>query len=657
MTKDYSSNDSLGRGASEPQGLFGRLKRKWRKWKRNRDIVNEERNALLDINLKKRSKVPSGVIKPRQDQIVSTDFSRQAINEPEGRVLKKTGNLKQQPLGFWARIRRERKLRKQILEERKGMAQSVDKFSQRLKRATSKSGVELASDKDVPLKRSRRTILRFRKALIKIKNTFINAKGPQRILAAVPVISMFCWGIAPAMSERQNRFNAESYRMQAELSGFVQEKKYPEADIAAHRIMMLGICRMDDIFDYYDCLMEQGKEDKAWALLKSQEVAQREIDRGTYSFRFVQKILARKNISEENLNLAFIKLNEAISSRLSYGNETTARQLLASIYALRGDLQMATQILEPVQARDVAVTSEVLWLKWNIENGYSLQDVQAKAQSLLKDLDIKITANSRHLNETDISSRSKLLMILNRETEAREWIYDQANMNQETKTKWLREIDKLSLAIEFKKTPFNEKVVWEKVQPVIESDPENLFWIRIVTTLWATAKSNRNIEAYNYVQRRLDSETNSSTFLHMTAMSALVNRRWDLAREIYQRLLEMDSKDVVTLNNLATIMYRTPPKDYNAALKLIESALEIQPDNAEIRETKGQILARTGRLDESRKLLESCLPSMSNRWAIHNTLAQIYEIQGQKTMSRVHRDWMKSLKKPIDAPAIDELKP
>jgi tetratricopeptide (TPR) repeat protein len=657
MTKDYSSNDSLGRSVSELQGLFGRLKRKWRKWKRNRDIVNEERNALLDINLKKLSKVPSGVIKPRQDQIVSTDFSRQAINEPEGRVLKKTGNLKQQPLGFWARIRRERKLRKQILEERKGMAQSVDKFSQRLKRATSKSGVQLASDKDVPLKRSRRTILRFRKALIKIKNTFINAKGPQRILAAVPVISMFCWGIAPAMSDRQNRFNAESYRMQAELSGFVQEKKYPEADIAAHRIMMLGICRMDDIFDYYDCLMEQGKEDKAWALLKSQEVAQREIDRGTYSFRFVQKILARKNISEENLNLAFIKLNEAISSRLSYGNETTARQLLASIYALRGDLQMATQILEPVQARDVAVTSEVLWLKWNIENGYSLQDVQAKAQSLLKDLDIKITANSRQLNETDISSRSKLLMILNRETEAREWIYDQTNMNQETKAKWLREIDKLSLAIEFKKTPFNEKVVWEKVQPVIESDPENLFWIRIVTTLWATAKSNRNIEAYNYVQRRLDSETNSSTFLHMTAMSALVNRRWDLAREIYQRLLEMDSKDVVTLNNLATIMYRTPPKDYSAALKLIESALEIQPENAEIRETKGQILARTGRLDESRKLLESCLPSMSNRWAIHNTLAQIYEIQGQKTMSRVHRDWMKSLKKPIDAPAIDELKP
>ena len=150
MTKDYSSKDSLGRSASEPQGLFGRLKRKWRKWKRNRDIVNEERNALLDINLKKRSKVPSGVIKPRQDQIVSTDFSRQAINEPEGRVLKKTGDSKQQPLGFWARIRRERKLRKQILEERKGMAQSVDKFSQRLKRATSKSGVQLASDKDVP---------------------------------------------------------------------------------------------------------------------------------------------------------------------------------------------------------------------------------------------------------------------------------------------------------------------------------------------------------------------------------------------------------------------------------------------------------------------------------------------------------------------------
>jgi predicted Zn-dependent protease len=192
---------------------------------------------------------------------------------------------------------------------------------------------------------------------------------------------------------------------------------------------------------------------------------------------------------------------------------------------------------------------------------------------------------------------------------------------------------------------------------VIESDPENIFWIRIVTTLWATAKSNRNIEAYNYVQRRLDSETNSSTFLHMTAMSALVNRRWDLAREIYQMLLEMDSKDVITLNNLATIMYRTPPKDYNLALNLIESALEIQPENAEIKETKGQILARIGRLDESKQVLESCLSSMSNRWAIHNTLAQIYEMQGQKTMSRVHRDWMKSLKKPVDAPAVDELKP
>ena len=104
------------------------------------------------------------------------------------------------------------------------------------------------------------------------------------------------------------------------------------------------------------------------------------------------------------------------------------------------------------------------------------------------------------------------------------------------------------------------------------------------------------------------------------------------------------------------MLYKFPPYEYEEALKLIDRVVAKTPDNLGILETKGQILARMGRLDESKVILEKCLPILPNEWNLHNTLAQIYEIQGQKSRALAHRDRLSNLRKPSNAPLVDNIR-
>jgi tetratricopeptide (TPR) repeat protein len=252
-------------------------------------------------------------------------------------------------------------------------------------------------------------------------------------------------------------------------------------------------------------------------------------------------------------------------------------------------------------------------------------------------------------------------MIEGREAELRQWLAGLEGLTLTQKQTWSKEIDQISLANEMKRTPVDVGKVWVKLLPLLESNPDNLLWNRMATMIWAMPVGKRNEEAFAWVQKRLESSQVNLDFLRQAALAGHTAGAWQTVRPIYERLVSRDPNDVAALNNLAGIYYKFPPYNYPLGLEMINKAITLAPDNIGIQETKAQILARMGKTDEAKSILERCLVVFPNEWNIHNTLAQIYQLEGQNTRASAHRERLQSLKKPINAPLVDsigaELKP
>lgn len=643
-------HDEFGWGEHKP-GFFSPLKRKWQEYKLHKAILAEEKRALKQFH-KEIKGAPSADFSEMEPGKPKGPFAE----ESEGRVLKSGSAPQAKPVSFWARVRDDRALRREILEENKRAEMSYGPPAGGLNRPdTAGSDFGVGSSQDQSGDDSGPPAPTPRMMLQGLKVRLLNSRIPQWSLATVPAIAMFALVVVPAVTESDDNIAAINQRYQARLPELVKEKHWDEINLIAHRIFSTRLTRMDDLFAYSDMLMAQNQEIKAWNFLRSREDSQNEPERGLFLFRCAEKILGQKNLSPVMVNLALTKLVESLKHALPIETETRARQVLARYSSSRGDLESAYRVLEPIQSRDLTIASEILWLKWNINANTTLQDYQLDAQRLLGDLDIKL-AKVEKPTGAEIACRSRLLMLLNRENDARGWVAGLGSLSNEEKTTWSRELDQLSLALAVKRTPIDEKQIWLKLLPLLESDPDNMLWHRIATSLWAAPRTEKNEEAFQWVQNRINSSKVSLPFLRQAAMNGHMNGRWDLVRPVYRKIVELDPADVASLNNLAGILYKFPPFQYEEALKLMDRALAPNPDNLGLLETRGQILARMGKLDEAREILERCLPVLPNEWNIHNTLAQIYELQGQKSRGQVHRERMASLKKPNNAPLIDDIK-
>ena len=627
----------------QPQtGIFQGLKNWWRDYKFNRQIIAEERRALKEIQAAQKPKRP--------DSPGSYADFENSVND--GRVVKLAEATKPEQLSFFQQLRLDRQIRKEILAERSKTATTLEERSvvkpNRL--AGSQFGVggdkEAIGDDGGPKNRVLKMVIQA------VSKKLLAARIPQWALSTLPVIMFFAWAIVPGMTESEDRFAATTKKLQTQLPEFVRNRQWKESELTVYLILSSRLTQIDDVFAYYDTLIGLNEPAKALTFLVSQEVTQKDFDRGNFLYFFATKILETKSLSSSLLQQVVAKLEEALKNRLSPGNEIKARQLLSRIMASQGQLQLAYKILEPIQSKSVEVASEVLWLRWNVSETNSIIDLQSNCRRLLDEIDAKI-ANTEKLDDSLIGSRARLLMMMGQEQNLRSWLAAQPQLSKEDKSRWSQSIDQLSLVAEFKRTPLREDYVWQKLIPLLESDPENIMWNRIATTLWSAPKSAKNAEAFDWVKTKLDSGKASIDFLKLAANAAHMQARWELLRPIYLKIVEQDPNDVPSLNNLAAILYKFTPYDYETAMKRIDQAIAKSPNNLGILETKGQILARMGKLDESKVILEKCLPLFPNEWNIHNTLAQIYDIEGQKARAQAHRERLAVLKKPDNAPLVD----
>ena len=648
---DDFSWDQPRSGSSFFQGIKNSLQR----WQFERKRTAAERKSLKLFLKEQKSKT---VDPERQSSSLSNnrDSGGFESSAADGKLVKVGKQFEPQKLSFLQKLKQDRELRREILAERRSSDAALDIRSVAAPNRVSKSEFGVGGESQAfgdnlggPPVKSVKSIL------ISLGQKLVEARIPQWAIATLPVIMIFNWAIIPGVTNSEDRYAATTSKLQSKLPAFVEAGQWKEADLSGRRILGSNLSKIDDVFAYYDTLIGLKEPIKGWNFLVSQEETQKELERGSYFFRFAEKILNMQNLNPALINQAVSKLTEALKNPLAPATEVKARQLLSRIIASRGDLQTAYKILEPVQSQNVVIASEVLWLKWNLSETTGILDIQGNARRLLDDLDRQL-AKSESIDETMIGCRSRLLMMMDQEPALRGWIAALPKLSNEEKVKWSKEIDQLSLAAEIKRKPIREDYVWQKLLPLIELDPDNMLWCRIATTLWAAPKSDKNAEAFQWVQKHIESGKASANFMRQASMSAHMQARWDLARPIYRKIVEQNPDDMASTNNLAGVLYKFPPYEYEEALKLIDRVVAKTPDNLGILETKGQILARMGRLDESKLILEKCLPILPNEWNLHNTLAQIYEIQGQKARAMAHRDRLSNLRKPSNAPLVDNIR-
>jgi tetratricopeptide (TPR) repeat protein len=355
------------------------------------------------------------------------------------------------------------------------------------------------------------------------------------------------------------------------------------------------------------------------------------------------------------------RLQESMKRNITADKQTNARRILARFSSSQGDLESALKFLQPIENNDAAVATDVLWIRFNMSQETGILNLKATVNRLMGQIDDEISKNNGKLTDTLIGAKIKLFMIEGREAELRQWLAGLEGLTLTLKQTWSKEIDQISLANEMKRTPVDVGKVWVKLLPLLESNPDNLLWNRMATMIWAMPVGKRNEEAFAWVQKRLESSQVNLDFLRQAALAGHTAGAWQTVRPIYERLVSRDPNDVAALNNLAGIYYKFPPYNYPLGLEMINKAITLAPDNIGIQETKAQILARMGKTDEAKSILERCLVVFPNEWNIHNTLAQIYQLEGQNTRASAHRERLQSLKKPINAPLVDsigaELKP
>lgn len=131
---------------------------------------------------------------------------------------------------------------------------------------------------------------------------------------------------------------------------------------------------------------------------------------------------------------------------------------------------------------------------------------------------------------------------------------------------------------------------------------------------------------------------------HLAIGGVLLGRQqFDGAIHHFEVGLRHNPKSVALLNNLAWCLSHSDSAATERAMKLIDSALERagkeSNQRAEVLETRGQILAKAGRLSEAIVDLEQALPRLHQPAGAHATLASVYDRLGQTSLADAHRQF------------------
>ena len=646
----------------EESGFIKALARRWNSWREHRRILAAERRELRRFEADERrardgapaqirempkpsSRSYSSGDAPSDDETVVSRARRQPDDRETSFDVPPGGG------GLFAQWREAARMRQEIRKERKAIEGELRKGF------TSPKGPvgpeddfsvgrtsQGAVDQDENLKFS------FSRLLSTLWFDLIDLRIPQWLAAIVPSVVFLFAAVIPALTDTSANAATHRQKYAEKWPDLADAGTWKAAELCGSRLLMGGTFDIDDDFRYFDCLMNTDNQARALRFLLSRESQVRSGDLAKFRFRLAEQLTRTPDIARRPglRNLAFAKLRESTAGPLPEKDEEKARQMLANIAIMQGNFDAAEGYLEPIASRSPFIAADLLFLKFNRASDDELGQIRSAASSLLVNIDTGRRVES--LGELSaLRARLRLLMILDREKEARAWLEKINDVSEVDRKAIALELEKLSLLTEGRKKPVKAEVLWTRLQPLLESEPDNQAWLRLALGIWARDARQPGSPLDRWVRERLQSDSADIEFLRQGSMAAHMNGRWDDSRAFYRKVLERQPNDVSALNNLSGLMYKFPPRDLDESLRLVEKALELAPKNLVILETKGQVLARMGRFDEAREILLRTIPALPKEWNLHNTLAQIYDREGDTRNASAHRNLLKTIPKPTDA--------
>ena len=186
----------------------------------------------------------------------------------------------------------------------------------------------------------------------------------------------------------------------------------------------------------------------------------------------------------------------------------------------------------------------------------------------------------------------------------------------------------------------------------------------VASLLSSLAASPKNHDLWNVLSRFVDRKSSDQAKLFASAMRLIethpdaldsdeymlwgnIARKWGKnveSRKLLEKSIALNPKNVIAANNLANLLYKEPPKDYNRALTLVEGVLAIEPTNPIYLETRGQILALLGQDARAIEDLSTSLNTFPDVPEIHETLGKLLRRSGRTELAMSHERRLKQLR-------------
>jgi tetratricopeptide (TPR) repeat protein len=129
------------------------------------------------------------------------------------------------------------------------------------------------------------------------------------------------------------------------------------------------------------------------------------------------------------------------------------------------------------------------------------------------------------------------------------------------------------------------------------------------------------------------------------AMDAWERHRPEEAREHLEIVFKLYPQTPLVANNLAWLLAFGESPELERSLQILNNLIAKYPDSPIFRETRGEVLTKTGRWREAVLDLEYALPSHKDNAHTHAALAEAYGGLGMKELAAQHASLAQSLKK------------
>ena len=203
-----------------------------------------------------------------------------------------------------------------------------------------------------------------------------------------------------------------------------------------------------------------------------------------------------------------------------------------------------------------------------------------------------------------------------------------------------------------KTDPHNVVSRLKLIQQGLEFDPQNLGLLEQLLLL--THLPEAETSSARAVLTQMLAQGGSSAMLHfVVGNDAFQHGDMEQAGEHFKLAFDLAPNLPVVANRMALLLAIGKQPDLPRALAISQTLVEKYPNEPDVRNTHGIILAHLGRWEEAVKDLEFALPNVHDKNATHTALAQAYRKLGMSELADEHERLAREPSEP-SAPAASK---